>query len=110
MTLKLRMITPDKRGIGRRIKDVVQAAGGRVLSIGAVREMRGMNETEARLTAPSDVLLQEAVAALGRISGIAILDVRLEGAPSERAQSIRVTPSGHIGPTLSMQPYGESHV
>ncbi len=97
MTLKLRMITPDKRGIGRRIKDAVQAAGGKVLSLGNVREMRGMSETEARLTAPNAELLQEAVAALGRIPGIAILNVRLEGALSEHAPSIRVGPSDIVG-------------
>jgi hypothetical protein len=103
MTLKLRLITPDKRGIGRRIKEAVQAAGGKVLSLGALREMRGMNETEVRLAAPSDELLQEAVAALGRISGIAILEARLEGVAPERAPSIQVTPSGPIGPTASRQ-------
>ena len=92
MTLKLRMITPDKRGIVRRIKDAVQAAGGRVLSLGNVREMRGMNETEARLTAPNDEFLQEAVAALGRIPGIASLDVRLEDTPSIRMGTVGLSP------------------
>ena len=110
MTLTLRMITPDKRGIGRRIKDAVQAAGGRVLSLGNVREMRGMSETEARLTAPNDELLQEAVAALGRIPGIAILDARLEGAPSGHAPSIRVDPSGTVGLSPLRKPERESHV
>lgn len=99
MTLKLRMITPDKRGIGRRIKEVVHAAGARVLSLGTVREMRGMNETEARLTASSDELLQDAVTALGRIPGIAILDVRHEGAPSIQPK-----------PTPLRNPERESHV
>ena len=94
MTLKITMLTPDKRGIGRRIKEAVLAAGGRVLSIGAVREMRGMNETGARLTAPSNAILQEVLASIGRISGIAILNVRPEGVAPSLDGSIQTATDG----------------
>lgn len=104
MTLRITMITPDKRGIGRRIKEAVQAAGGRVLSLGAVREMRGMNETGARLTAPSDAVLREVIASIGRIPGIAILDVRPEGAPSDPDRSIQAAPGAHSSSPPSGKP------
>lgn len=109
MMFKLRMITPEKRGIGRRIKKIFISAGANVLSLVPVREMRGMNEMEARITVPSEDVCKEAVAGLGRIPGIAVLDVRLEAGSRERLPAGPTNTQGVFGPSVK-GPGTESHV
>ena len=109
MIYRLRMITPEKHGLGRRIKKLFLSAGAKVLSLGAVREMRGMSETEARFTAPDPAICQEAVAALEQIPGVAILELRSEGAPEVQGRSSPPLHGGPIG-TASEKPGTQSHV
>jgi len=73
MEFVLRLLMPGKKGIGKRISQAISEAGGRVESTWVVREMRGMNETELRVSCVSESLRGAIVQSLGQVSGVALI-------------------------------------
>jgi len=86
--MTLRILTPEKKGIARRITQAVEAAGGRVEQNRVRRELRGMTETELVISFVQESMRQAIVASLGSVSGIVLL-----GSP-ERGGSSPVFPDG----------------
>jgi len=71
--LTLHLLVPDKKGVGKRISDAVGAAGGRIESTLVRREMRGMRETEIKVSFVHDSMGLAIVQSLAHISGIALV-------------------------------------
>ena len=68
MTVRLRLLLPDKKGVERKVKAAVAANGGRVLSLTVAREMRGQNEVDLRVVLESGTDLPLIIQTLERVS------------------------------------------
>ncbi|MBI3855192.1 MAG: hypothetical protein HY293_05825 [Planctomycetes bacterium] len=71
--MTLRLLTTDKKGIGKRIADSVRAAGGKVEQQRLKRELRGMSETEIVVSFGSEALRRTILDSVGRIPGVALI-------------------------------------
>lgn len=81
MEMTLRLLVPDKKGIGKRIARAIETAGGRLERQRVRREMRGISETEIVVSVAAEPVRQEVVRSLGEIPGVAVLGAPEGGAP-----------------------------
>lgn len=75
MQISIRLLTPDKKGIARRISAAVLAAGGKVEDMRTTRRLRGMSETTLLASLAHDRLKKPILDALGEVAGVAILSI-----------------------------------
>lgn len=88
MTLQvtLRLLTPDKKGIAKRIREAIASAGGTVSRIRDIRQMRGMSETEVELAVPIETGIEPIAESLDRLSGVAVVAINGAG-PLKRGKA-----------------------
>jgi glycine cleavage system regulatory protein len=73
MQINIRLLTPDKKAIAKRLAAAVESAGGKIQDLHVIRRMRGMNETSIRISLADDRLKKAALDSLGQIPGVAVL-------------------------------------
>ena len=93
MKLKLKLLVPDKKGVGRRVKDAVKANGGTLRSFVVTREMRGVTEMDLSLDVESEAALTPVVEALER-AAVTVVATRME---SEAGGSGKEPPARSLG-------------
>ncbi len=71
--INIRLLTPDKKGIARRITAAIESVGGIVVDIHVARKMRGMSETAVAVTLADAGLRKPVIDSLGAVPGVAIL-------------------------------------
>jgi len=70
----LRVLIPDKKGVGKRISQAIRLAGGEVEHLRVRREMRGMTETEIVVSFSHACLWSAIIQSLGQVPGVALLN------------------------------------
>lgn len=87
--MTLRLLTPDKKGLARRLTEAVASAGGKIEQNRVKREMRGMSETEIVVSFAHPSMQRDIVDSIGQVPGVALLGTEEPRGPAGRPEGDR---------------------
>ncbi len=84
MRKRIRLLVPEKKGIGRRIEDAVATHAGRLEHTRIARPLRGVTVTEILVQCVDSAAFEAILRALERLPSVAVVGVEEGAEPSPR--------------------------